>query len=405
MELRQTPIMDEIFSRGERFKCVVAGRRFGKTYLALTWLLGGILKPNQRRWVVMPTYRQGKLVALPVLKQLLRNYSGTVQINESDLTCKIAGAEIAIKGAEDPSKLRGSHLDRVVMDEYAYMKNGVWEEVIYPMMTTNPDSKALFIGTPDGFSNGFYDMYLKGQDVNEPDWKSWQYTTLEGGWVPESEVKRARKTLDERAFKQEFLASFEASQNRCAYNFDRKENIKNYKDTSNTVWAGMDYNVSKMSCVIAYEYTDGTIHYFDEICLRNSNTEEMARTLKKKHPDLKFIYPDPAGSARSTQSSRSDHQILRDYGFLVRARQRHPSHRDRLNALNRKLKNADGEKTMFVSPNCVELIKDLEQCTRDIKTGGISKTDIERTHFLDACSYPIEYKFSVTQNRAYSVKW
>ena len=93
------------------------------------------------------------------------------------------------------------------------------------------------------------------------------------------------------------------------------------------------------------------------------------------------------------------------YGFLVRARQRHPSHRDRLNALNRKLKNADAEKTMFVSPNCVELIKDLEQCTRDIKTGGISKTDIERTHFLDACSYPIEYKFSVTQNRAYSVKW
>ena len=227
MELKQTPIMETLFADQSKYKCVVAGRRIGKTYLAMTWLLGGILKPGQRRWVVMPTYRQGKLVALPVLKRLLRQYSGSIQINESDLTCKIAGAEIAIKGAEDPSKLRGSSLDRVVMDEYAYMKNGVWEEVIYPMMTTIPDSKALFIGTPDGFSNGFYDMYLRGQDEKENDWRSWQFSTLDGGWVPEEEINRAKKTMDERTFKQEFMASFEASQNRCAYNFTRNEKLWN----------------------------------------------------------------------------------------------------------------------------------------------------------------------------------
>lgn len=405
MDLQQTPIMEELFRAEEKFKCVVAGRRFGKTYLALTWLLGGILKPNQRRWVVMPTYRQGKLVALPVLKQLLRNYSGSLQINESDLTVKIGGAEIAIKGAEDPSKLRGSHLDRVVMDEYAYMKKGVWEEVIFPMMTTIPNSKALFIGTPDGFSNGFYDMYLKGQDETEPDWKSWQFTTLDGGFVPKKEIERAKKTMDERTFKQEFMASFEASQNRCAYNFDRKKHVKNIQDESPTIWAGMDFNVSKMSCIIAMQYSDSVCHVIDEICLRNSNTEEMARTLRAKYPDLKFVYPDPAGASRSTQSSRSDHFLLKEFGFLVRARKKHPTHRDRLNAMNRKLIDADGNVTLFVSPKCVETIKDLEQCQRDPKTGGIDKSDLERTHFLDALGYPLEYLFSVSVNRAFSTKW
>tara|TARA_R100000808_G_C2154477_1_gene165448 strand:- start:6633 stop:7850 length:1218 start_codon:yes stop_codon:yes gene_type:complete len=405
MDLQQTPVMEDIFSAREKFKCVVAGRRFGKTYLAMTWLLGGILKPNQRRWVVMPTYRQGKLVALPVLKQLLRRYSGSIQINESDLTCKVGGAEIAIKGAEDPSKLRGSHLNRVVMDEYAYMKTGVWEEVIFPMMTTIPDSEALFIGTPDGFSNGFYDMYLKGQDLSEPDWKSWQFTTLDGGFVPHEEIERAKKTMDERTFNQEFLASFEASQNRCAYNFNRQDNVKNIQDETTNMWAGLDFNVSKMACTIAMEYSNSVVHYVDEICLKNSNTEEMAKTLRAKYPDLKFIYPDPAGSARSTQSSKSDHALLKEYGFLVRARKKHPTQRDRINALNRKLKDAEGNITMFVSPKCVELIKDLEQCQRDVKTGGIDKTDIERSHFLDACSYPLEYRFSVSVSRAFSTKW
>lgn len=405
MELKQTPIMETLFADQSKYKCVVAGRRFGKTYLAMTWLLGGILKPGQRRWVVMPTYRQGKLVALPVLKRLLRQYSGSIQINESDLTCKIAGAEIAIKGAEDPSKLRGSSLDRVVMDEYAYMKNGVWEEVIYPMMTTIPDSKALFIGTPDGFSNGFYDMYLRGQDEKENDWSSWQFSTLDGGWVPEEEINRAKKTMDERTFKQEFMASFEASQNRCAYNFTRNENVMNIEEESPTLWAGLDFNVSKMACVVAMEWSDSKVHFIDEICLKNSNTEEMAKTLREKYPTLKFVYPDPAGSARSTQSSKSDHALLKDYGFLVRARKKHPTQRDRLNALNRKLKDAEGNITMYVSPRCVELIKDLEQCQRDVKTGGIDKSDMERSHFLDACSYGLEYKFSVTVNRAFSTQW
>ena len=386
-----------------RFKCVVAGRRFGKTWLALLWLLTGKLKEGERRWIVMPTYRQGKLVAMPILKEIIRNIP-SVKVNESDLSCTVSGAEIAIKGSEDPSKLRGSHLNKVVLDEYAYMKKGVWEEVIYPMMTTTR-GKALFIGTPDGFNNGFYDLFLKGQGGGDTDWKSWQFTSIDGGWIPKDEIERAKKNMDERIFRQEFLASFESASNRVAYNFDRQLHLKGKADESPNFWCGLDFNVSKMVATLAYEYTDSTLHYFAEEVLLNSNTEEMARLLKDRYPKLKYIYPDPAGSARSTTSYRSDHAILKDYGFIVKARKRHPSHRDRINALNRKLKDAEGNVGMTVNPSCLELIKDLEQCQRDMKTGGIDKSDMDRTHALDACSYAIEYKYPVTVNRAYSVQW
>ena len=125
--------------------------------------------------------------------------------------------------------------------------------------------------------------------------------------------------------------------------------------------------------------------------------------MQKACPNIS-CYPDPAGSARSTTSSKSDHQILRDHGFRVVARRSHPSHRDRLNALNRKLKDANGKIGMTVDPSCKFLIKDLELCQRD-KHGGIDKSVIELSHALDACSYLIEHRFPVTRRVATSTSW
>ena len=403
-----TQLINDIIDAEGRFKVICAGRRFGKTVLSLMWLLDTPLMPQERRWFVAPTYRQGRMIVLPLLRQIAYAMDGC-RLMESDLTVRFAnGAELSVKGSDNEDSLRGAGLgfegaNALVMDEYAMMKPHVWQEVMYPMLTSTK-ARALFIGTPDGFGNGFYDMFMRGQDESDPDWKSWQFTTIDGGWVDPDEIEKARKTMDEPLFKQEFEASFESLQNRCAYNFDRRTHCMKAKEESPHIIAGMDFNVGKMACVFAYEYTDGSIHYFDEICLRNSNTEEMVKLMRRKYPTCKYVYPDPAGKARSTTSSRSDHAILRENGFVVKARKSHPSHRDRLASMNRKLKDATGEISMTVDPKCVELVRDLEQCIRDEK-GGIDKKDLERTHFLDACSYYIEYKYPVTVSRAFSTQW
>ena len=158
-----------------------------------------------------------------------------------------------------------------------------------------------------------------------------------------------------------------------------------------------------MTAVLACQYTDGTIHFFDELRLKNSNTEELSIEMKKIAPNIE-CYPDPAGKARSTTSRRSDHQILRDHGFLIRAKKSHPSHIDRLNALNRKLKDAENNIGMTIDPSCIHLIKDLEQCQRD-KRGGLDKSQMELTHALDACSYAISHKFPIRRMVGRSINW
>ena len=246
-----------------------------------------------------------------------------------------------------------------------------------------------------------YDMFIRGQ--GDQDWVSWQFKTIEGGFVPRQEIENARRTMDEVIFRQEFEASFETTGNRAAYNFDRGVHCKSASELSKTLWWGVDFNVDYMTAVLACQYTDSTIHYFDEIRLKNSNTEELAIQMKKIAPDIE-CYPDPAGKARSTTSRRSDHQILRDHGFLIRAKKAHPSHIDRLNALNRKLRDAEGRIGMTIDPSCVNLIKDLEQCQRD-KRGGLDKSQIELTHALDACSYAISYKFPIVRKIGSTIEW
>lgn len=381
----------EILKDKHRFKVIVAGRRWGKTHLALTWLLQGRLKEGERRWFIAPTYKQGKMIAFPILRQILRGYP-LAHIKETELSVTLDnGSEIAIKGADNEDNLRGAGLNRVVLDEYATMKPMVWEEIILPMLA-NTEGSAMFIGSPDGH-NHFYDVYMKGQ-ANDDLWKSWSFTTLEGGFVSAREIERAKSNMDARLFRQEFLATFETAGKRAVYNFDRELHIREGQPSSN-IFAGIDFNVDYMSASIGCIYSDGVVHFFDEIRLSNSNTMELGGELKKKYGGIR-VYPDASGSARSTTSNRSDHDILRNFGFRVISPKSNPSHIDRLNAFNSKLINSNGKVGMTISAKCKYLIKDMELVQRD-KRGGIDKTDINLTHSLDSASYPISYLYPVRQ--------
>lgn len=377
----------------------MAGRRFGKSHLSLIWLLSRGLEENERRWIVTPNYRQGRNTTWKLMRQMFREYD--CKINETDLSVKMPnGSEVAIRGAENENSLRGVGLTMVVMEEYSYIKPHVWDEIIYPTLTTT-DGDAFFIGTPNGYDH-LYDAYLRGQS-NDPDWKSWQYTTVDGGYVPEEEIKKAKSMMDERAFKTEFLASFETTGNRAAYNFDRNTHVRKAEQLSSSLFWGMDFNVDYMSAVLGCEYSNGTIHYFDEIRQTNSNTEEMAKAMMKIAPNVP-VYPDAAGSARSTTSNRSDHSILKEFRFQVISKKANPPIIDRLNALNRMLKDANDRIRMTVDPKCIHLIKDLEQVQRS-RDGKIDKSNIALTHMFDACSYYIAYKYPIVNRMPLSVEW
>jgi predicted phage terminase large subunit-like protein len=96
------------------------------------------------------------------------------------------------------------------MDEYADMKPEVWEEVLRPTLT-DIKAPALFIGTPKG-RNHFYDMYSSadlGAD-GFANWSAYHYTSYDNPYLQIEEIDAAKASMSSHAFRQEYMASFEA---------------------------------------------------------------------------------------------------------------------------------------------------------------------------------------------------
>jgi hypothetical protein len=381
---------DAIYYSDARFRVVVAGRRFGKTYLSTTELLRyAALGKNRNVWYVAPTYKAAKDIAWDMLKEEVPK--GWIRkINESELSMRLVnGSVISLKGAEKPDNLRGRSVDFVVLDEFADMKPETWSEVLRPSLS-DKQGHALFIGTPKG-RNHFYDLWTQDLD----DWQSFQYTTLEGGNVPDYEIEAAKRDLDERTFKQEYEAAFVNYSGIIYYNFDRQKSVEPTLLGEDVLHIGMDFNLDPMSAVVAIRQ-GSSLRIIDEIVIYGSNTDEIADEIKQRYPNKKIIvYPDPACKQRKTSAGgRTDLSILVNAGFAVKVRERHTSVRDRINSVNARLKTSDGERHLFVDPKCKQTIKSLERQTYKEGTSQPDK-DSGYDHMNDALGYLVDYLYPI----------
>ena len=386
-----------VASSESRFRIFVAGRRTGKTYLSVRELARFARHPNRKILYIAPTYQMCRDIIWKDIQTRLNKLNWIAKTNESRLELTLVnGSTISLKSGDNPDTLRGGGYDFVVFDETQDLKPELWTEVIRPALSAQtPPGSALFAGTPKGF-NWFHDLYLLGKNEN-PDWSSFQFTTLQGGQVPENEIEAAKRDLDPRTFRQEYEASFETYSGVVAYNFSDDHIVKWNRQPIKQVLIGMDFNVQPMSAAIMVREGNG-LHVIDEIVINGSNTEEMCEEIKNRYPEHQIIvFPDPSGKARKTSASgKTDFTILQNAGFIVKARNAHPPIKDRINALNSILLNTNGEKRLYVDPACKETIKCLKRHVYKEGTMVVDKsTGVD--HQFDALTYAVEFLFPVTR--------
>lgn len=258
--------------------------------------------------------------------------------------------------------------------------------------------------TPGGFDH-FYDDYNKGlpgaRDSEGDiitDTKSWKYSTAEGGNVSPEEIERARRDKDPLTFQQEFFADFVTFSGRVIYAFDRAKHIRPCREIpiNSTIHIGMDFNINPMSATCWYE-SEGISYQFDEIILKTSDTDAMAKEITKRYGrsvaggkfklDHITVYPDPAGAQRRTSAQgKTDISILKDHGLRVIALSSHPLVRDRINTTNARFENAAGDIRAYVDPKCVESIRAYERLTYREDTNEPDKNS-GFDHPVDATGY------------------
>jgi hypothetical protein len=390
----QKTIADDL----HRFIVCVAGRRFGKTHLSIRQLCKHAKEPDRNVWYVAPTYKQAKQIVWRKLKHKLQDLRWSKKVNESELTIELKnGSLISLKGADNADSLRGVGLDYLIMDEFADIDSSAWYEVLRPTLA-DKEGGAMFIGTPKGLGNWAHELYNMPTE-NPKQWASFQFTTIQGGNVKLEEIEAARRDLDERTFRQEFLATFETYAGRIYYAFDRKQNVASISDINTDVlYVGIDFNIDPMSAVIAVRKGD-TIHVIDEIRMFSSNTQELVAEIQARYPRSKIWgYPDPASRQRKTSAGgATDLTILQNAGFVVKCPSSHTPVRDRINAVNSRLCDSTGIRHLYVDPKCKYTIEGLERHT--YKEGTVQPDkDSGYDHMMDALGYLVDYLFPVKKD-------
>lgn len=208
LNVQLLPWQQEVWNSQTRFKVVAAGRRTGKSRLA-AWLLivNGLQTDRGHVFYVAPTQGQARDIMWQTLLELGHPVISGSHINNLQIKL-INGATISLKGADRPETMRGVSLKYLVMDEYADMKPDVWEQILRPALADQKGS-ALFIGTPMG-RNHFYELYKYAEMSDDETYQSWHFTSYDNPLLDPDEIDVAKKSMSSYAFRQEFMASFEA---------------------------------------------------------------------------------------------------------------------------------------------------------------------------------------------------
>jgi hypothetical protein len=266
-----------------RFKVLITGRRFGKTFLGIRELCKAAAKsPGSINWVICPSYRMAKQIWWTQLKAKLMELRWIESSNEAELQIVLKNKSIiALKGADNPDSLRGLGLSFVVFDEFQDTPKEAFTEVIRPALS-DKKGKALFTGTPKGVGSWSHELFTRA--LNEKDWSAFQFTTIQGGNVDQEEIDAAKRDLDWKTFQQEYEATFTTWSGVVAYNFDYKTHVKKIEDPETSViHIGIDFNILPITACIAQIRGD-QVHVFDEIRMEGSNTDELAEEIKNRYP-------------------------------------------------------------------------------------------------------------------------
>ena len=282
----------EVWNDPVRFKVVAAGRRTGKSRLAAYLLLVNALQTDRGHvFYVAPTQGQARDIMWNLLLEIGHDVIEGSHVNNMQIKL-INGITISLKGADRPETMRGVSLKYLVLDEYADMEPDVWELILRPALA-DLKGGALFIGTPMG-RNHFYDLYKQADLNGDSDFKAWHFTSYDNNLLDKQEIDRAKKSMSSYAFRQEFMASFEA------------RGSEMFKES----WLHFDEEEPNGDYYVAIDLAG-----FEEVGKKNKtkNLDNTSIAVVKVHPNGWWVKDIIVGRWSLDETARKIFQVVRDY--------------------------------------------------------------------------------------------
>jgi PBSX family phage terminase large subunit len=373
MEL--TPWQKTVVQSPKRFRVLLAGRRAGKTILAIEEMVfNAVTKKDARIVYIAPTFQSARDIAWEQLKNRTREIQP--KLNEARLELELpnkhaTNSKIFLRSWDAVETLRGQYFDFIVLDEVAQYRGFErgWNEVLRPTLTDRK-GRVLFISTPLGF-NHFYTLY----NFQDPDYESFKFTSYDNPHLPKEEIDKASEEMTEDRFAQEYLADFRKTEGLVYKEFDRGMVTTEEPKTVTDTLVGIDWGFTNPTSVHRIRKDQDAHYWIDSEFYKTKQTTEQiieyARTLKPNK-----VYPDPAEPDRIEQARRA--------GLNVREVSKDiPAGIDSVRELLKQGR-------LHIHPDCVNLIFEFESYRYPEKKTEQNEKEVpikENDHALDEIRY------------------
>lgn len=395
----------EFLALDRKFKAFVCGFGTGKTWggcadlckFAWEW-------PGVNAGYFAPTYPMIRDIFFPTMEEVADDWGLELDINESNKEVHVYANghyrnTIICRSMEKPGSIVGFKIGKALIDELDVMPmlkaEHSWRKIIARLRqkADGLQNGVSVTTTPEGFKF-VYQQFVK-QLRDKPSLAELY------GMVQASTFQNARNLPDDyipslmASYPPQLIGAYIRGQftnltSGSVYpGFDRKlnhtsEQIRPFEH----LHIGMDFNVLNMSAGVSV-IREGLPLTLSELS-KVRDTPTMARMLKERYKDAGHaitVYPDASGQNTSSKNaSESDLSILRMAGFTVKVGSTNPAVKDRVNAVDAMLLNAEGLRRWKINTdNCPETTEALEQQAWG-KNGEPDKTT-GHDHLNDANGY------------------
>ena len=192
-----------------KFSIIVAGRRAGKTYNVVQWLLIELLQaPNMAGLWVDTTQANIDAYVDRYFRVILKDIWHLCKYNQQKKLLTLPnGSYIDFGSAERPENLEGFQYARAVLNEAGIIlkKESLWYNTLLPMFK-GKNTRVKVVGTPKG-KNMFHKLYVRGLS-GDPEYQSYRFSAYDSPFWNKDEIEQLRLTMPEMVFRQEMLAEF-----------------------------------------------------------------------------------------------------------------------------------------------------------------------------------------------------
>lgn len=408
----------EFLSDSHRYQVLNWGRRTGKS--VGVWekvVLAGMMRQGTY-YIIAPTYKQAKSI---YWREIIKRYKGEfMTFNEQELSVTfdhlrniqipttegmitvthdedLPPTRIELKGADNPDSLRGMSLSGAVLDEYAFMPDGkyLYDTIIRPALA-DKNGWAVFISTPNGVHNHFYDLVQNAKA--DPEMYFFSHATAQDNpYFAQNEWEQTRREYEKEGkvdeFNQEWLAEFSNPAQLVYSNFDRDVHVlpgtefMKEMPEHGTYNMAVDFGMTDPTAAVFVKIDyDGNWWVFDEVYKTDLDLDQLIYVLRDKMGDDRYTRILGDGAARFEIESLRKRKF-RIIGSKKGADSIHNGIREVKALLH--VREGSGKPKLFIHSACKNLIKEFESYSwiRDSMEQITNVPEDKNNHALDALRY------------------